>query len=738
MSNTGGIIYDPVLPPAVIALVAIVLLLATVRIYWRVGAGVERWRRVLLMLFRLAGIGLVILFLLQPSHREFLPPPIRDRVTLVGLDSSASMKQRDAGSKMRIDAAKDLLTTSGIVAENGVATDPRLRLFEFSDDARPVQQSILDLAPAGKTTRFHKVLGTMLNTPGNDEAVNAIILLTDGHDFELVNPAKTGTLARNRQAPIYAIALCKQGKVRDVAVRISGFQPYCYVKQKTRVNASLRVVGCELEDINVQLLRQGQVVQTKKVNAQQLQEIPVEFEVTEPDTGQYEYEVRAMPLENEADTANNSAITYLNVIDQQIRVLVMEGDPYWDTTFLQRSLMRNDKFDVDALIYYGANHIRAIRKTPGTGELRAPQTLDAFAAYDVILLGRSIDSFFEKPGESNPMSGSRSNLLAQYVSERGGTVIFSRGRAFASDDELEPVLWGDKSREHAQLDVTAEGRALSPFRVLNEGSGGVETLPELLDAKSTKEMKPLSSTFAVTTDRDDPTPEAAIVHRRYGRGQVVSIGAAGLWRWALNAKVDGANSPFDRFWDQMILWLLAGRDFVPNHQFSFRPSSANILLGEKVYFRLALRQPDPKLKSVPVTIHYGDTEVGRVSLAPVPESAGRLTADFLPERTGRYRATVSLPDGTVQESRFIVFNENLEETEVATDTLYLRRLCESSGGRLIEPAELPKLIKELNTEKTDQAPQTIVRPIWNVAWVFYLAGLLFGLDWFLRRRWGLC
>jgi hypothetical protein len=737
MNTTGGIVYEPILPPVVIALIAIVLLLATIRIYWRLGKSIEHWRTLLLTFFRLAGIGLLLLLLLQPSRHELLPPPIRDRVTLVGLDSSASMKQRDAGSKTRLDAAKDLLTSADIVGQNGIASDPRLRLFEFSDDARPVQQSVLDLAPAGKTTRFHKALGTMLNTPGNDEAVNAIILLTDGHDFELVNPAKTGTLARNRQAPIYAVALGKQGKVRDVAVRISGFQPYCYVKQKTRVNASLRVVGCELEDINVQLLRQGQVVQTKKVNAQQLQEIPVEFEVTEPDTGQFEYEVRALPLDNEADIANNSAITYLNVIDQQIRVLVMEGDPYWDTTFLQRSLMRNDKFDVDALINYGANHIRAIRKTPGTGELRAPKTLDDFAAYDVILLGRSVDSLLGKSDDASATSGNRSNLLAQYVSERGGTVIFTRGRAFASDDELEPVLWGERSRERAQLDVTAEGRALSPFRVLNDGSG-FDTLPELLDARDPILVKPLSSTFAVTTDRNDPTPEAAIVHRRYGRGQVVSIGAGGLWRWALNAKVDGANSPFDRFWDQMILWLLAGRDFIPNHQFSFRPNSANVLLGEKVYFRLALRQPDLKLKSVPVTIHYGDTEVGRVSLAPAPETAGRLTADFLPERTGRYRASVSLPDGTTQESRFIVYNENLEETEVATDALYLRRLCESSGGRLIDAAELPKLIKELNSEKADQAPQTIVRPVWNVAWVFYLAGLLFGLDWFLRRRWGLC
>jgi hypothetical protein len=734
MNPAGGIIFDPMVPAPGIALLGALLLFLTVRIYWSVCATVGRPRALALTGFRLAGLGLILALLLQPSRREFLPPPTRDRVTLIGLDSSLSMKQRDAGDKSRFDAARSLLLEAGAVSANGVAGDPGVRLFEFSDDARPVAQSILDLAPAGKTTRFHKAVGTMLSAPARDEAVNAVILLTDGHDFEMVNPVKTGTMARNHEAPIYAVALGQQGKVRDVAVHITGFQPYCYVKQKSRVNATLRLIGCELEDLTVQLLRQGQVVQTKKVNAQQLQELPVEFEVTEPETGQYEYEVRVPPLENEVDTANNSAITYLNVIDQQLRLLLLEGDPYWDTTFLQRSLMRNDKFDVDALVRFGPNKVRAIRKSPGEGELRAPETLDQFAAYDVIILGRAVDSL------PRIASSEATSLLDQYVNERGGTVIFSRGHAFAtgSASELEPVLWGDKSRDRVHLDVTAEGRAVSPFRALNDAQGGLEALADLLDGRTPQEPKPLTSTFAVALGRDDPTPEAAILHRRYGRGQVVSIGVAGLWRWALASKAEGVNTPFDRFWDQMILWLLAGRDFIPNRAFSFRPNSANILLGEKVYFRLVARQPDPNMKSAPVTIHFGEAEAGRVNLTAVTASAGRLTGEFLPERAGRYRATVELPDGTTQESRFIVFTENLEETEVAADTLYLRKLCESSGGRLIEAGELPKLLKELGDQKADQAPKTIVRPAWNQAWVFYLAGLLLGLDWFLRRRWGLC
>ena len=75
---------------------------------------------------------------------------------------------------------------------------------------------------------------------------------------------------------------------------------------------------------------------------------------------------------------------------------------------------------------------------------------------------------------------------------------------------------------------------------------------------------------------------------------------------------------------------------------------------------------------------------------------------------------------------------------MAADTVYLRKLCESSGGRLIQPDELPKLLKDVSGLKADQTPKTILRPVWNEAWVFYLAGLLLGLDWFLRRRWGLC
>jgi len=395
-------------------------------------------------------------------------------------------------------------------------------------------------------------------------------------------------------------------------------------------------------------------------------------------------------------------------------------------------LMRNDKFDVDALVRYERERVRAIRKTESAGRLRAPGTLEQFSHYDVIFLGRLVDKVLT-PGEIK--------LLEGYVRDCSGSVIFARGSAFGNapaGSELEPVLWGDKANGRLRLDATPEGRNVAAIGGLNAGAGGLEGLPDLLGGHKAAATKPLTSTLALAANRDEGGAAPAIVHRRYGSGQVVSLGVEGLWRWGLNAKAEGVNTPFDRFWDQMILWLLAGRDFIPSHQFSFRPNSANILLGEKVYFRVTMRQNDPSVKTVPIRLYLGEGEVGRVNMTVAASQGGRLAGEFIPERVGRYRAVASFPDGTSQESRFVVYTENLEETEVAVDVVGLRRLCETSGGRLLEPDGLAALCHELNSEKNEPAPQTRLCPVWNEAWVFYLAGVLLGVDWFLRRRWGLC
>lgn len=726
-----SIVLDPILPIGAVVLLGLAMAVLTIAIYRRVGSRLSAGQNAVLMLFRLLGIALVLALLLQPSHMEEIPPPVTNRVTLVAVDDSRSMAQKDVEQGTRSEAARAMLADANLVKADGTPADRETRLFQFGEDAAPIKGTN-DLKTAGASTRMHRSISTILSSLGANDSARALLIFSDGHDFELTNPAKTGFLARQRGVPIYAVPIGKQGKVRDVSVRITSYQPYCYVKQKARISGALRLIGCELETLNVELARGDQVVQTQHIRTGDESEIPVNFDVTEPTVGQYEYEIRVTPVAGESDVENNRALTYLNVIDQQIQVLFLEGSPYWDTTFLQRSLMRNDKMNVDSIVQYAEGKARVVRKKPSETELKIPASADAWRHYDVVVLGRSVDKL---------LSPEALRQLEDYVKNHGGTVIFSRGRAFGSDapNELEPVIWSAVPTEHVRLQVAREGQALAPFRTIT-APGGADNVPDLIASYGVTEKKSLAATLATAQSADGGSEAMpGMVHRRFGEGQVLSVGVDGLWRWAFNARIDGANTLFDRFWDQMILWLMAGRDFLPTQQYALRANSANIPLGEKIYFRAVVRDNASKniAADIPLIISHNKVEEGRTALHPDANAADKLTAEFLAPQPGKYTATAKFPDGTTQTARFVVFDENLEQTEVATDTGYLRKLCESSGGRLLLSSELNKLLGELKNDKVESAPIRKLTSVWDRVWVFWTIGLLFGIDWYLRRRWGL-
>ena len=220
-----NIVFDPIAPVPVLILLAILLAGFSSYSYWRYGRSLAVWRSVVLILFRLSGLALVFLLLLQPSREEEILPPKVSRVTLVALDTSRSMKQTDVEKASRFEAAKTLLYNAGLTPSDSSDT----RWFEFNADASPVTKSLETLQPEGPTTRFDRSINTMLNSLAGGEEARALVLLTDGHDLEMVNPAKTGATARSRQTPIFAVAFGKQGKVRDVSAHIANYQPYSYV-----------------------------------------------------------------------------------------------------------------------------------------------------------------------------------------------------------------------------------------------------------------------------------------------------------------------------------------------------------------------------------------------------------------------------------------------------------------------------------------------------------------------------
>jgi hypothetical protein len=726
----NDVVFDPVVPAPLVLMLALVLGGLTLWVYGRAAGRLPLFKRTLLMALRLLGIAMALLILLQPSRMENIPLPARTRVTMVAMDSSRSMNQTDAGKLSRFDAARELIWDAGLTPRHATAASADVRLFEFAGNAAPITQPLEALLADGRTTQFNTSIITMLDSLPPGEGARALFLLTDGHDLELTNPEKTALEARSRRTPIYAVALGGDSTVRDVSVRMASFEPFSYKKQAIRLSALIRQLGCPYETLHLTLLREGKPVQTRSLVVHEEEQLPVQFEVTEPDTGQFEYEIRVDPLPGEVNTSNNSAVTYVNVIDKKIRVLVLEGQPYWDTTFLQRSLRRNEKLDVDCVDLYSAGRTRVIRTGETHGPFKMPGTPEDWRNYDIVFLGKQIDAM---------LSPAQMNALEEYVDKENGVVVFTRGDAFSGkvNEDLQPVKWGALARRLTSVKVARDGGGVAPFTVLADAAAGQpDQMPAILGVSEALDPKPLSATMA---ELEDTPVFPAMVHRRYGTGQVFSIGVDGLWRWAFNAKTEGVNTVFDRFWDQAVLWLLAGSDVLPQSRFSFHAETANVLLGEKIHFHVLKRAKQDAVAEVPVTVQANGKEIASVTCAPSdPAESNLLMGEFLPEQTGRYTAEARLPDGTSQSARFIVYDDNLEETDVAADPTYLRRLCEASGGRLLRPEEFAGVVKSIHDAPAEASVRTRKITLWDRAWFFWLIGGLFGADWYLRRKWGLC
>lgn len=729
MNPADSLVLDPLVPIPLVGLLGLVLGALSVWTYWRVSARLGTGHRCFLLGLRLLLLAGLLLLLLQPSRVRVEARAADARVTLVAIDSSRSMRQTDVGGRSRFDAARALLWDAGLASRPGVSPPADLRLWRFDAEAAPLVGPIDNLAPEGADTRFHSAVQSMLGSLGAGEGADALFLLTDGHDFELVNAGRTAQAARARHVPIYAVPFGGELRARDLSVRIASYQPFHYIRQTIRVSATLRPLGISYETLEVALLREGREVARRTVVLRDEPQLPVVFEVTEPAAGQFEYTVRVTPLDGEAETANNSATTYLNVIDRKIRVLVLEGSPYWDTTFLQRSLRRNDKLEVDVASAYAQGRFHVVRTDAETEAFRLPGGADEWSAYDAVILGQAVDRVL-KPAQLE--------ALARWVDQLGGVVIFARGDAVSGTGALrglQPLEWGELQRSEATVRVSAEGRGAPSLRLVAEANEAANTPPPLLGRRSAGEARPLSATLAVAAEADE---FPAFVHRRFGAGQVLSVGVDGLWRWAFNARVEGGNTLFDRFWDQTLLWLVNSRDHTPGERYSFRAGTANVLLGERLHLRVVRRKAgDPALGPLVLTVHHGDKELERLSASPADGQGDRVLFEYLPTRTGPHRIETRLPDGGLRSVRFNVYEENAEATEVAADVAYLRRLAEASGGRVLAPEEFAEQLRAVKNAPVQSGDETRLEPAWPVAWVFWLLGLLGAADWFWRRRWGL-
>jgi hypothetical protein len=715
-------IFDPVIPVPWIAGIALLVLGMALRHQWMSARHLGVTRSVYLTTLRLVALAMIVFILLQPSREEKAPVPAREKSVIFAIDESASMAEAHRSGSSRIDAVRADLEAAGVLHEAG----GRHRFVTFAETARPASPaSLMKLSATGETTRFDTSIAAMLRLGGTPEPAG-LIVLSDGHDFDMVPAGDTARRTRSRDLPVFTIAYGTAESSRDISLRISNYHPHTFVRQKTRLEALVRATGCPHESLAIDLLCDGKPVKRRTIDTGLDSFHTVSFDVMHEEAGQHEYTFRAAPVANERELSNNTATTYLNVISERIRILEIEGAPFWDSTFLRRSFARNDKFEIDSLVAFTGDRVRPIRSNPERNDayLLPPANVDDLKPYDLVVLGRDVERVIGADGI---------RALDAWVKDHGGIVVFSRGRAWLpgvkTDIGLEPIVWDTGAPRGTRLEVTPQAGSVPAFRLLREVAA-VDEFPEVIAYPADGEPKTLATTFSVSADK-----APAVVYRRYGNGQTLSLGVGNLWRWVFNPKATYDNNAYDRFWDQLSLWLLANGGVTPIEGYSLRADTSNLPLGETLHLRFSAHGIEPPSTPPVITLTKEDAPVTTLN----PSSNGDpnvLIASFTPRETGRYTARCRAGDKLL-ETHFMVFRDDVESIETAMDRSYLEQLAKASGGRMINAAGIRALVDELLRDTAEQAPLIKRISLWDRAWIFWLLGLLLAMEWYARRRWGL-
>ena len=127
--------------------------------------------------------------------------------------------------------------------------------------------------------------------------------------------------------------------------------------------------------------------------------------------------------------------------------------------------------------------------------------------------------------------------------------------------------------------------------------------------------------------------------------------------------------------------------------------------------------------------------------APLGEDAGiefpHGGVGFAPREAGEYMAALPRPGSGSLFVPFSVYPAREEAIITAADPILMRQIAEAGGGEALSPNQLADLPSKLQEARAMMVTRHETRSAWDRSWVLAAILAALGLEWILRRRWGL-
>jgi hypothetical protein len=741
-----SLVWEPIASPLKIGGGAVVLAGLAVFAYARI-AREHPTAAAALLVMRLGMIAAVTALLFGPS-RELPQSRLQQRPRLnILVDSSESMLTEDCAGKSRIRfVAEEWLAPQRLRA---LRDQFEVDLQRFDVDVQPLTSTLLAATPDdiadGKATHLADSVSRAIARLNTDGPGDLLLVISDGRDTEDAPVQPVAELAGAKELPIFTIGIGGDRAQVDAAVLAIPLQDALLPGEPGGI--LVKVYQSGLNDSRAELqLKSGEESQTLALEFGAGSVVETQFNIEREEPGQYEFEVALAPQSGEADLGNNSQTVFVEVMKRKIRVLMLEGEPFWDSKFLAQSLRKDEQIELTQITQLGTSKQETIVSRRAGGATGVPAAPEEWGAFDVVVLGRGLERL---------LTPAAAESLAGFVRD-GGHVVFARGPAWdrsgpAGDSlsaalrVLEPVVWGDGTQPGLNLTLTPSGRTAAWFATTKMGTdvdaaltrlGPLEELAVVEREKSGALV--LARAYGAGGPQADELP--AIARMSYGRGQSIAILGAGLWRWSLlPPELQDLRGFYDTFWSNLVRWLALGGDFQPGQQVSLQLSRSSARLGDELTADVVFRQPPAAGANPQLVLRDPAGKTVALGLHELPGQTPRFRATFKPEQTGIHELTLRAPGMTPGElsKRFNVYEVNLERLQTGANTLALQMLAEHSGGAMFGPTEVDSFEDRLQQHREALLVPPQREYLWDRGIIMVLLLTWAGVEWLFRRAAGL-
>lgn len=714
-------------------------------------------RLTVLRLLRLLASLMVGFALLRPALTHLRSEPLPASLLLL-VDDSRSLSVEDSlGGRSRWDALRSMLADS-TESLRRLSDRWEVKAFRFSDSLRevPVTDGAPQLPdePLGEASALGAALEELMQREGGDR-VAGVLLATDGAQ-RTAGERDTAPLAAARRlaaegAPLFTFAFGRPGGAErpDLAIEDLLASDTVFAKTPVQVAGRLSVQGYAERTFRVQLMWEDADGKMTPVDAQQITAqpgvaaYPIRLSHTPEAAGEWKASLRVANEEGELLTGNNVQSTFITVREGGVKVMQLVGadrvggQPGPEQRFVRAALAASPDVAVTRRVFdYRQEKI----------DLTDDLARDPF---DVFL----VDNL-----DSRALSALTWMALVNQVQDGAGLMMTGGRQSFGPGGfrdnpigSVLPVGIGPAERQrlgepwrtdvHHQGPLAAAPTALGRRgSILDLGGAAWSDLPPL-EGANRFDPRLMKGNARVLLESNDNNRRPLLVAGQSGAGRTLAFAGDSTWRWPMR----GFGDAHRRFWRQAVLWL-AKRDDSGDNPVRLKLDARRIPRGGSVRFEASV-QPDAvanadQLRCTAVITKPDGTTVD----LPLPRGGSRVEGLFADvDQAGDFKVTVTATVGGREigsaSARFLAPEQDLELDNPAAEPALLAQMAQltaEAGGAALAPEELPDLLARLAAAPPETSEQVVARVTHWDTWPFFLTLVaLLGLEWFLRKRWGL-